>query len=158
MPTYSCGLVVWVSQFLLKFRLCLFGRMLFFQRNAVAHILYGGNTLLAHAVGAGKPSRWFRRRWRPNGWDCAVNPCLSYPTTSLSSGHRSFTALSLRTNILQDSKARKLFETQEPQKVFAARYCQPGNYDPVIIGHSQFEKNAICRLNGSSVPNSSLIK
>ena len=37
----------------------------------------------------GKPSRWFRRRWSPNGSDCAANPCLSYPITSPSSGHRS---------------------------------------------------------------------
>ena len=68
------------------------------QKNAVAHILYGGNTLLAHAVGAGKTfemtaaameSKRLRRRWSPKGSDCAANPCLSYPTTSLSSGHRS---------------------------------------------------------------------
>ena len=39
------------------------------QRNAIAHVLYGGNTLLAHEVGAGKTSRWLHRLWRVNGLD-----------------------------------------------------------------------------------------
>ena len=48
------------------------------QQNAIAHVLYGGNTLLAHEVGAGKTSRWPLLLWRQNGWDCARNPCLSF--------------------------------------------------------------------------------
>lgn len=40
------------------------------QRNAIAHVLYGGNTLLAHEVGAGKPSRWQPPLWRQNDWAC----------------------------------------------------------------------------------------
>ena len=58
------------------------------QRNAVAHILYGGNTLLAHQVGAGKtfemvrakPSKWWRPQWKRKGWDCAENLSLLCPT------------------------------------------------------------------------------
>ena len=48
------------------------------QQNAIAHVLYGGNTLLAHEVGAGKTSRWQLLLWRQSGWDCARNPCLSF--------------------------------------------------------------------------------
>ena len=106
------------------------------QRNAVAHILYGGNTLLAHAVGAGKPSRWFRRRWSPNGSDCAVNPCLSYPTTSPSSGHRSsYSSIPQPTFWWQRRKTLK----PRTAKKFCGRIAT-GDYDAIIIGHSQFEK------------------
>lgn len=45
------------------------------QKNAVAHILYGGNTLLAHAVGAGKTLRWWRLLWSPNDSDFAISLC-----------------------------------------------------------------------------------
>ena len=38
------------------------------QKSAIAHVLYGGNTLLAHEVGAGKTLRWWPLRWKPNAW------------------------------------------------------------------------------------------
>ena len=50
------------------------------QLDAIARILYGGNTLLAHVVGAGKTFEMVRRQWKANVWDCARNPCLSSPT------------------------------------------------------------------------------
>jgi len=48
------------------------------QRNAIAHVLYGGNTLLAHEVGAGKT---YEPLWKQNGWGCARNRCLWCPIT-----------------------------------------------------------------------------
>ena len=44
------------------------------QRNAVARILYGGNSLLAHVVGAGKTFEWWPPPWKVRGWDCAGSP------------------------------------------------------------------------------------
>lgn len=49
------------------------------QRNAVAHILYGGNTLLAHEVGAGKRLKWWQQRWNPSGLGFARSRFLSSP-------------------------------------------------------------------------------
>ena len=51
------------------------------QVNAIAHILYGGNTLLAHVVGAGKTFERSRRRWSQSGWACVRNLFLWCPTT-----------------------------------------------------------------------------
>ena len=51
------------------------------QLNAVAHQLYGGNTLLAHQVGAGKLLKWLRPAWKANASACARSPCLLCQTT-----------------------------------------------------------------------------
>ena len=51
------------------------------QRDAIAHILYGGNCLLAHEVGQGRRSRWWPPAWNPNGWAFAARPCSPCPTT-----------------------------------------------------------------------------
>ena len=51
------------------------------QKNAIAHVLYGGNTLLAHEVGAGKTFEMVAARWRPSAWGCARNPFLWSRTT-----------------------------------------------------------------------------
>ena len=50
------------------------------QRNAIAHVLYGGNTLLAHEVGAGKLTKWQHPLWKQSGWGCARKAFLSCPT------------------------------------------------------------------------------
>ena len=51
------------------------------QRNAIAHVLYGGNTLLAHEVGAGKTYEMAASAWKQNGWDYARKAFLSCPIT-----------------------------------------------------------------------------
>ena len=51
------------------------------QRNAIAHVLYGGNTLLAHEVGAGKTYEMAASAMEQNGWGCARNPSLWCPIT-----------------------------------------------------------------------------
>ena len=51
------------------------------QRNAIAHILYGKNTLLAHEVGAGKTFEMVGAAMEPSAWGCARNPSLWCPTT-----------------------------------------------------------------------------
>lgn len=51
------------------------------QVNAIAHILYGGNTLLAMWWVRVRPSRWWRRPWNPSGWVCVRNLSLWYRTT-----------------------------------------------------------------------------
>ena len=51
------------------------------QKNAIAHVLYGGNTLLAHEVGAGKTFEMVGPRWRPSGWGCAKRAYSWSPIT-----------------------------------------------------------------------------
>ena len=46
------------------------------QKNAIAHVLYGGNTLLAHEVGAGKTFEMVLPPWRVSAWACVRNPSL----------------------------------------------------------------------------------
>ena len=50
------------------------------QRNAIAHVLYGGNTLLAHELVRARPTKWRRLLWKQNGWDCARKAFLWCPT------------------------------------------------------------------------------
>ena len=66
------------------------------QLNAVAHILYGGNTLLAHEVARARPLRWWPPPWRASGWGCAGNPCSPCPTIWWNSGLRVPASLSRR--------------------------------------------------------------
>ncbi len=51
------------------------------QRTAIAHVLYGGNTLLAHQLARAKPLKWSPLRWNPNGLVSAPNRCSSFPIT-----------------------------------------------------------------------------
>lgn len=51
-----------------------------YQKNAVAHVLYGNNTLLAHCVGAGKHLKWLRLQWKASVWGYVRKVCLSYQT------------------------------------------------------------------------------
>lgn len=60
------------------------------QKNAIAHILYGGNTLLAHEVGAGKTFTMQQLRWKVNVLDCAERVCLWFRITLRFSGQMNF--------------------------------------------------------------------
>ena len=51
------------------------------QKNAIAHVLYGGNTLLAMRSARARPLKWWGPQWRPSAWGCARNPSLWCPTT-----------------------------------------------------------------------------
>lgn len=106
------------------------------QRNAVAHILYGGNTLLAHAVGAGKTFEMVAAAMESK-WLGLCNKSLFVVPNHLTEQWASeFLQLYPSANILVATK--KDFETKN-RKRFCGRIAT-GDYDAVIIGHSQFEK------------------
>ena len=66
------------------------------QRTAIAHVLYGGNTLLAHQVGAGKTSRWWRRRWKQTAGALPEVDVRCAQSSDGTMGERVFEALSQR--------------------------------------------------------------
>ncbi len=112
------------------------------SKSAIAHVLYGGNTLLAHEVGAGKTFEMVAAAMESKCWACARNPIFVVPNhLTLSSGRRSF-CVSIRFRKITGT-TKKDFETHNRKK-FCARIAT-GDYDAIIIGHSQFERIPISR-------------
>ena len=106
------------------------------QRNAVAHILYGGNTLLAHAVGAGKTYEMVAAAMESKRLGLCSKSLFVVPNHLTEQWASEFLQLYPAANILVATK--KDFETKN-RKRFCGRIAI-GDYDAVIIGHSQFEK------------------
>ena len=106
------------------------------QRNAVAHILYGGNTLLAHAVGAGKTYEMVAAAMESKRLGLCSKSLFVVPNHLTEQWASEFLQLYPAANILVATK--KDFETKN-RKRFCGRIAT-GDYDAVIIGHSQFEK------------------
>ncbi len=106
------------------------------QKNAVARILYGGNTLLAHAVGAGKTFEMTAAAMESKRLGLCNKPLFVVPNHLTEQWANEFLWLYPAANILVATK--KDFETQN-RKRFCGRIAT-GDYDAVIIGHSQFEK------------------
>ena len=111
------------------------------QLNAVAHILYGGNTLLAHEVGAGKTFEMVAAAMESKRLGLCQKPLFAVPNHLTEQWASEFLRLYPSANILVAS--RKDFEPANRKK-FCARIAT-GNYDAVIIGHSQFEKIPMSR-------------
>ena len=106
------------------------------QKNAVAHILYGGNTLLAHAVGAGKTFEMVAAAMESKRLGLCNKSLFVVPNHLTEQWAAEFLQLYPAANILVATK--KDFETKNRKK-FCGRIAT-GDYDAVIIGHSQFEK------------------
>lgn len=106
------------------------------QRNAVAHILYGGNTLLAHAVGAGKTYEMTAAAMESKRLGLCSKSLFVVPNHLTEQWAAEFLQLYPSANILVATK--KDFETKN-RKRFCGRIAT-GHYDAIIIGHSQFEK------------------
>jgi len=106
------------------------------QRDAIARILYGGNTLLAHEVGAGKTFTMAAAAMEAKRLGLCSKPMFVVPNHLTEQWASEFLRLYPSANILVTTK--KDFEKANRQK-FCARIAT-GNYDAVIIGHSQFEK------------------
>ena len=106
------------------------------QRNAVAHILYGGNTLLAHAVGAGKTLEMVAAAMESKRLGLCSKSLFVVPNHLTEQWASEFLQLYPAANILVATK--KDFETKNRKK-FCGRIAT-GDYDAIIIGHSQFEK------------------
>ena len=106
------------------------------QKNAVAHILYGGNTLLAHAVGAGKTFEMTAAAMEAKRLGLCNKSLFVVPNHLTEQWASEFLQLYPAANILVATK--KDFETKN-RKRFCGRIAT-GDYDAVIIGHSQFEK------------------
>ena len=106
------------------------------QKNAVAHILYGGNTLLAHAVGAGKTFEMVAAAMESKRLGLCNKSLFVVPNHLTEQWAAEFLQLYPAANILVATK--KDFETKKRKK-FCGRIAT-GDYDAVIIGHSQFEK------------------
>ncbi|MDJ0306733.1 MAG: SNF2-related protein [Dehalobacter sp.] len=111
------------------------------QVDAVAHILYGGNTLLAHCVGAGKTYEMTAAAMESKHLGLCNKSLFVVPNHLTEQWAGEFLQLYPSANILVATK--KDFETQNRKK-FCARIAT-GDYDAVIIGHSQFEKIPISR-------------
>ena len=106
------------------------------QKNAVAHILYGGNTLLAHAVGAGKTFEMVAAAMESKRLGLCNKSLFVVPNHLTEQWAAEFLQLYPAANILVATK--RDFETKNRKK-FCGRIAT-GEYDAVIIGHSQFEK------------------
>ncbi len=106
------------------------------QRNAVAHILYGGNTLLAHAVGAGKTFEMVSAAMESKRLGLCSKSLFVVPNHLTEQWASEFLQLYPSANILVATK--KDFETKNRKK-FCGRIAT-GDYDAIIIGHTQFEK------------------
>ena len=111
------------------------------QKNAVAHILYGGNTLLAHEVGAGKTFEMVAACMESKRLGLSNKSLFVVPNHLTGQWASEFLRLYPSANILV--AAKKDFETANRKK-FCARIAT-GDYDAVIIGHSQFEKIPISK-------------
>lgn len=106
------------------------------QRNAVAHVLYGGNTLLAHEVGAGKSFEMAASAMESKRLGLCQKSLFVVPNHLTEQWASEFLRLYPNVKLLVTSK--KDFEPAN-RKRFCARIAT-GDYDAVIIGHSQFEK------------------
>ena len=106
------------------------------QKNAVAHILYGGNTLLAHAVGAGKTYEMVAAAQESKRLGLCNKSLFVVPNHLTEQWAAEYLQLYPSANILVATK--KDFETKNRKK-FCGRIAT-GDYDAIIIGHSQFEK------------------
>ena len=106
------------------------------QVNAIAHILYGGNTLLAHVVGAGKTFEMVAAAMESKRLGLCQKSLFVVPNHLTEQWATEFLQLYPAANILVAT--RKDFETKNRKK-FCGRIAT-GDYDAVIIGHSQFEK------------------
>lgn len=111
------------------------------QKNAIAHILYGGNTLLAHEVGAGKTFEMVAAVMESRRLGLCQKAMFVVPNHLTEQWASEFLRLYPSANILVTTK--KDFETRNRKK-FCARIAT-GDYDAVIIGHSQFEKIPISK-------------
>ena len=106
------------------------------QRNAIARILYGGNTLLAHEVGAGKTFTMAAAAMEAKRLGLCRKPMFAVPNHLTEQWASEFLRLYPSANVLVATK--KDFEPANRKK-FCARIAT-GDYDAVIIGHSQFER------------------
>ena len=106
------------------------------QVNAIAHILYGGNTLLAHEVGAGKTYEMVAAAMEMKRLGLCTKSLIVVPNHITEQWAAEWLQLYPSANILVATK--KDFETQNRKK-FCSRIAT-GDYDAIIIGHSQFEK------------------
>ena len=106
------------------------------QRNAIAHVLYGGNTLLAHEVGAGKTYEMAASAMEAKRLGLCQKSLFVVPNHLTEQWASEF--LNLYPNAKLLVARRKDFETANRKK-FCARIAT-GDYDAVIIGHSQFER------------------
>ena len=106
------------------------------QRNAVAHILYGGNTLLAHTVGAGKTFEMVAAAMEAKRLGLCTKSLFVVPNHLTEQWAAEFLQLYPSANILVATK--KDFEAKNRRR-FCGRIAT-GDYDAIIIGHSQFEK------------------
>ena len=111
------------------------------QKNAIAHVLYGGNTLLAHEVGAGKTFEMVAAAMESKRLGLCQKSIFVVPNHLTEQWASEFLRLYPSANILVTTK--KDFETHRRKK-FCARIAT-GDYDAVIIGHSQFERIPISR-------------
>lgn len=106
------------------------------QVNAIAHVLYGGNTLLAHEVGAGKTYEMVAAAMEMKRLGLCTKSLIVVPNHITEQWAAEWLQLYPSANILVATK--KDFETQNRKK-FCSRIAT-GDYDAIIIGHSQFEK------------------
>lgn len=106
------------------------------QKNAIAHVLYGGNTLLAHCVGAGKSFEMIAAAMESKRLGLCQKSLFVVPNHLTQQMASEFLQLYPAANLLVATK--KDFETKNRKK-FCGRIAT-GEYDAVIIGHSQFEK------------------
>ena len=111
------------------------------QKNAIAHVLYGGNTLLAHEVGAGKTFEMVAAAMESKRLGLCQKSLFVVPNHLTEQWASEFLRLYPSANILVTTK--KDFESHNRKK-FCARIAT-GDYDAVIIGHSQFERIPISR-------------
>ena len=111
------------------------------QKNAIAHVLYGGNTLLAHEVGAGKTFEMVAAAMEAKRLGLCQKSLFVVPNHLTEQWASEFLRLYPSANILVTTK--KDFEKHNRKK-FCARIAT-GDYDAIIIGHSQFEKIPISR-------------
>ena len=106
------------------------------QLNAIAHVLYGGNTLLAHEVGAGKTFEMTAAAMESKRLGLCQKSLFAVPNHLIEQWASEFLRLYPTANILVASK--KDFEGRNRKK-FCSRIAT-GNYDAIIMGHSQFER------------------
>ena len=111
------------------------------QKNAIAHVLYGGNTLLAHEVGAGKTFEMVGAAMEAKRLGLCQKSLFVVPNHLTEQWASEFLRLYPSANILVTTK--KDFEKHNRKK-FCARIAT-GDYDAIIIGHSQFEKIPISK-------------
>ena len=111
------------------------------QKSAIAHVLYGGNTLLAHEVGAGKTFEMVAAAMEAKRLGLCQKSLFVVPNHLTEQWASEFLRLYPSANILVTTK--KDFETHNRKK-FCARIAT-GEYDAIIMGHSQFERIPISR-------------